>query len=103
MGVAAEGRYKALVKRQLDDQQFTKIQIEAHFMPRLARKLVTPSPSTVATKSQVLRWMKANAEHYDFCSTKLAEASNAQFNLPEGAMDDPGHWVWECAFIACEE
>lgn len=48
------------------------------------------------SKSEVRRWMRANASEYDG-ATELAEACNAVFDLPASWLDDPDHWVWEVA------
>lgn len=56
-----------------------------------------------ATKSQVRAWMRAHFDEYED-ETQLAEAANVEFELPEGAMDDETHWVWEEAYKCyCKE
>lgn len=45
--------------------------------------------------------MRRNA--YDFeCATTLAEAANAALDLPDEAMDDDTHWVWDEASAAID-
>lgn len=57
---------------------------------------------SIATQKQVRTWMSHNFEYYDR-ATELAEAANVEFNLPDGAMDDETHWIWDEAFKFYEE
>lgn len=59
------------------------------------RRSLTRSDSS-ATRTEVRRWMRANATEYDG-PTQLAEAANAQFELPGQGLDDESHWVWDDA------
>ena len=69
-------------------------------MVRGDRHQVIP-PSPCATRKQVRRWMRNNAEGFE-TATELAEAANAALDLPAGAMDNEGHFVWEEALSALE-
>lgn len=55
-----------------------------------------------ATRGQVRQWMALNADHYE-SATQLAEGANCVFDLPQGAMDDESHWIWEEAAMIKEE
>lgn len=43
--------------------------------------------------------MLRNAQDYE-SATAIAEGANAALDLPNGAMDDPEHWVWDEAVRA---
>lgn len=52
-----------------------------------------------ATRNQVKAWMQRNSENYEN-ATELAEAANVALELPNGAMDDETHWIWDEALEA---
>ena len=100
MSVKQEHRYQKLVITQgrvaTDRQRLA----EAMFMERGPRPaLVQPPPN--ASRRQTRSWMRRNAEGFE-SATELAEAANAALDLPPGAMDDEGNWVWEEAISAIE-
>ena len=100
MSVQQEHRYQKLVISQGRIATDRQRLIEAMFMERSPRPvLVQPLPN--ASRRQVRSWMRRNAEGFD-SATALAEAANAALDLPAGAMDDEGHWVWEEAVSAIE-
>jgi len=45
--------------------------------------------------------MRRNAHDFE-CATSIAEAANAALNLPAGAMDEDGHWLWDEAADALD-
>lgn len=100
MSVQQEHRYKKLVIARglvgADRQRAA----EAMFMERGVR-LAPASPPPNASRQHVRSWMRNNAEGAD-SATELAEAANAALDLPPGAMDDEGHWLWEEALSAME-
>lgn len=100
MSVRQEHRYQKLVISQgrvaTDRQRLT----EAMFMERGPRPALVPPPPN-SSRRQVRSWMRRNAEGFE-SATELAEAANAALDLPPGAMDDEGHWVWEEALSALE-
>ncbi len=100
MSVKREHRYQKLVIAQgrvaTDRQRLA----EAMFMERRPRPALAPPPPN-ASRRQVRSWMRRNAEGFE-SATGLAEAANAALDLPPGAMDDEGHWVWEEALSALE-
>ena len=101
--VKQENRYAAMVKRQADAVCDERSIMETLASPRTPRAPTQRNHSTTATRKQVRSWMRRNAEHYEYCSTHLAEAANVAFDLPAGAMDDGDHWIWDEAYDACEE
>lgn len=100
MSVKQEHRYQKLVIAQgrvaTDSQRLA----EAMFMERGPRPALMPPPPN-ASRRQVRSWMRRNAEGFEN-ATQLTEAANAALDLPAGAMDDEGHWVWEEALSALE-
>ena len=96
-----ENRFKRNLQQantQLSDRQR---EIEAAFMERKARPApVKPVPG--ASRRQVRRWMRENASEHEGM-TQLVEAANATLRLPDGALDDETHWVWDEAFEAFED
>lgn len=96
--VRKENRWKKTTELNNDYLDDRKRELEAVFMIRKSR-LPIPNIPSCATRQQVRRWMRANALDYDG-ATQLAEGSNIVFTLPEGAMDDETHWVWDEAFNA---
>ena len=78
-------------------------ELEVLAMARSPRSPVPPSSGVVtATRREVRRWMRVNAEEYEG-ATQLAEAVNAALVLPGNAMDDETHWVWEEAWRAAKQ
>ncbi len=69
-------------------------------MHREPRQPVAAGPLIQATRRRVASWMRSNANEYDTC-TELAQAAAAIF-LPESALNDECHWVWDEAVNACE-
>lgn len=100
MSVQQEHRYQKLVIAQgrvaTDRQRLA----EAMFMERGPRQALVP-PQPNASRRQTRSWMRRNVEGFE-SATELAEAANAALDLPTGAMDDEGHWVWEEALSAIE-
>ena len=95
-----ENRWKRATQAANDEISRRQREVEAMFMERGPRhEAVKPNPC--ATRNQVRRWMMANADDYE-CATFLAEAANVEFDLPDGAMDDETHWVWEESAAASE-
>lgn len=96
-----ENRFKRNLQQantQLSDRQR---EVEAAFMERKARPApVKPVPGT--SRRQVRRWMRENASEHEGM-TQLVEAANATLRLPDGALDDETHWVWDEAFEAFED
>ena len=93
-----ENRWKKNTQAANDEIDRRRRCIEAMFMERKPRlNVVAPPPS--ANRRQVRSWMRNNADGYE-CATNLAEAANAVLDLPDGAMDDETHWVWEEAALA---
>lgn len=100
MSVKQENRYLRLVIEQGRVATDRQREAEAMHMRRGPRPVaVKPAPS--ATRRDVRSWMRRNAEGFD-SATELAEAANAALDLPEGAMDDGTHWVWDEALSAIE-
>lgn len=100
VSVRQEHRYQKLVIEQGNVITDIAREIEAATMVRKPRVAVTlPEPS--ATRRQCRSWMRRNAQDFE-CATSLAEAANAVLDLPHGAMDDDGHWVWEEAANALD-
>jgi hypothetical protein len=100
MSVRQENRYRKLVITQGQALTDVKRELEAAFMVRVPRPVVTP-PTPCATRRQVRRWMRLNACDYAD-ATHLAEAANIVLDLPAGAMDDETHWVWDEALSALD-
>ena len=100
MSVQQEHRYQKLVISQGLVDPDRRLLAEAMFMERGPRHVLTP-PKPSASRRQVRIWMRRNAECFESATT-LAEAANAALDLPAGAMDDDGHWVWEEALSALE-
>lgn len=101
--VKQENRYAAMVKSQADAVCDERRIMETLASQRTPRAPTQRNQSTTATRKQVRSWMRINAEHYEYCSTHLAEAANVALDLPAGAMDDGDHWIWDEAYEACEE
>lgn len=101
MSAKQEHRYKNLVIAQGHVPTDRQRLAEAMFMERGPRPALVPPPPN-ASRWQVRSWMRRNAEGFE-SATALAEAANATFDLPLGAMDDEGHWVWEEALSALKE
>ncbi len=100
--VKQENRYAAMVKFQADAVCDDRRIMETLASPRAPRAPTQRNQSTTVTRKQVRSWMRRNAEHYEYCSTRLAEAANVALELPAGALDDAAHWIWEEAYEACE-
>lgn len=100
VSVRQERRYKKLVIEQGLAITDRAREIEAATMARKPRVAATP-PAPNATRRQCRNWMRRNAQDFE-CATSLAEAANAVLDLPYGAMDDDGHWVWEEAANALD-
>ena len=102
MSVRQENRYRALVRRTFDSAQDQRLLQESLRLVRPARPAAaSPTTPICATRHQAHQWMRRAAADYDN-ATNLAEAANVALHLPEGAMDDPDHWVWEEALCALE-
>lgn len=95
-----ENRWRRQVQAMNDEIDRRQREAEAACMVRGPRKMAIPPPPS-ATRRQVRSWMRRNAVDFE-TATALTEAANAAFELPEGAMDDEGHWVWEEAISALE-
>lgn len=95
-----ENRWKQTVYAANDEISRRRREAEAMFMERGPRPLTVP-PQPNATRRQVRSWMRRNADDFE-SATELAEAANAALDLPTGAMDEEGHWVWEEALAALE-
>ena len=100
MSVRQENRYRKLVIEQGRAITDIKRELEAACMVRGPRPSAMP-PTPSATRKQVKSWMRLNAADYDD-ATHLAEAANIALDLPDGAMDDETHWVWDEALAALE-
>lgn len=98
--VRKENRRKKYAQAANDEIDRQRRCVEAMFMERKPRLAVVP-PQPSATRRNVRSWMRSNAGDYE-CATTLAEAANAEFDLPDGAMDDGTHWVWEESLSAIE-
>lgn len=95
-----ENRWRKTVYAANDEASQRQREHEAATMVRGVRLLpVLPAPN--ATRKQVRSWMRRNAAVYK-CSTRLVEAANVEFELPDGAMDDGQHWVWVESYLACK-
>ena len=101
MSVRQENRWRRRLQEENTRASDRQREIEAAFMER---KEIKPSvkPASGATRRQVRRWMRDNASDYDGM-TQLVEAANATLRLPDGALDDETHWVWDEAFEAFED
>lgn len=100
VSVKQEHRYLRLVimqGRAISDRQR---ELEAATMVRGPRHPCIP-PEPTATRRQVRSWMRRNAHDFE-CATSIAEAANAALNLPAGAMDEDGHWLWDEAADALD-
>lgn len=95
-----ENRWKKAVYSANDEADKRQREAEAMFMERGPRPVAAPTAPN-ATWRQARSWMRHNVEGFD-SATELAEAANAALDLPPGAMDDEGHWVWEEALSALE-
>ena len=100
MSVRQENRNRRRLQYFNDRRDAMHLQVEAAAQVRGPRPLVE-QPKPPATRQQVRSWMGNNASEYD-AATALAEAANVALDLPAGAMDDSGHWVWEEAVTAIE-
>ena len=98
--VKKENRWKRSVYAANDAASDRQREAEAACMVRGPRREAIPQ-KPCATRRQVRSWMRWNAHDYDD-ATCLAEAANAALDLPNGAMDDDTHWVWEEALSALE-
>jgi len=101
MSVRKENRWRKTIQNANDAISDRQREIEAAFMVREIRPAVTPPPQS-ATRRQVRRWMRQNVSEYDGNMTFLAEGANAALNLPDGALDDETHWIWDEALNAVE-
>ena len=100
MSVKQENRYTRLVISQGLEITDLQREIEAATMSRGQRRPAIPPPPN-STRRQVKIWMRRNARDFE-CATAIAEAANAALDLPSGAMNDEGHWVWEEAAAALD-
>ncbi len=100
MSVQQEHRYRKLVISQGLVATDRQREVEAACMVRGPRPAIVPPPPN-HERRQVRSWMRRNAEGFE-TATELAEAANVALDLPVGAMDDGGHWVWEEALSALE-
>ena len=100
MSVKQENRYRKLVISQGRVETDRQLLAEAMFMERFPRPVFAP-PQPNASRRQVRSWMRKNADGFE-TATELAEAANAALDLPQFAMDDECHWVWEEALSAIE-
>lgn len=98
--VRKENRWKQTVYAANDEITRRQREAEAACLVRGPRPAIVPPPPN-ATRRQVRNWMRRNVEGFE-SATELAEAANAALDLPPGAMDDEGHWVWEEALSALE-
>ena len=96
-----ENRWKKQIQESNDTSSDRKMEVEAFFMERPNRKEPVP-PAPPACRRTVRAWMLRNAQDYE-SATAIAEGANAALDLPNGAMDDPGHWVWDEAVRALPE
>ena len=101
MSVRQENRWRRTVQEANTRASDIHRLIEAAFMERKEMP-ASVKPQSGATRRQVRRWMRDNASDYDGM-TKLVEAANAVLRLPDGALDDETHWVWDEAFEAFED
>ena len=100
MSARQENRNRARIIRDGNRADDERIQRESLRIVRAPRASVeTPAP---ISRMQVRAWMRANAADYDYCATSLAEAANVALPLPDGAMDDETHWVWDEAHRATD-
>ena len=100
MSARQENRNRARIIRDGNRADDERIQRESLRTVRAPRP---PAAHPVGiTRAQVRAWMRANAAHYDYCATSLAEAANVALPLPDGAMDDETHWVWDEAHRATD-
>ena len=100
MSVRQENRWRRTLQETNNRASDIQRQIEAAFMERKERP-ASVKPPAGATRRQVRRWMRCNAIDCDGM-TQLVEAANAVLRLPDGALDDETHWVWDEAFEAFE-
>ena len=98
--VRKENRFKLNLQRANTQASDRQREIEAAFMERKERP-ASVKPATGVTRRQVRLWMRDNASDYDGM-TQLVEAANATLRLPDGALDDESHWIWDEAFEAFE-
>lgn len=98
--VRKENRWRRSTYAANDAASDRQREVEAACMVRGTRPVAVP-PKPSATRRQVRSWMRWNAHDYDD-PTHLAEGANAALDLPNGAMDDDTHWVWEEALSALE-
>lgn len=100
MSVRQEHRYQKLVIEEGRVKTDLQRLFEAAYMERKPMKPSIP-PAPYSTRREVRRWMRMNIEDYEN-ETELAEGANAALNLPDNALDDETHWIWDEAFLAFE-
>lgn len=98
ISVRAENRWKKKLYSENDATSRKQLELESMGIERGPRQVVVP-PKSAATRAQVRRWMRQNASDYQ-CFTTLAEGANIVLDLPEGAMDDETHWLWDESYEA---
>ena len=101
MSVKQENRWRRTLQENNTRISDRQREIEAAFMERKEMP-ASVKPPAGATRRQVRRWMRDNASDYDGM-TQLVEAANAVLRLPDGALDDETHWVWDEAFEAFDD
>ena len=97
--VRKENKWRKTIQEHNNRRHDLRREMEAAFMERKTVPAPQKSPQLGATRRQVRRWMRDNAVDYEGM-TQLVEAANCTLRLPDGALDDDTHWVWDEAFEA---
>ena len=97
--VRKENKWRKTIQEHNTRRHDLRREMESAFMERKTVPAPQKSPQLGATRRQVCRWMRDNAVDYEGM-TQLVEAANSTLHLPDGALDDDTHWVWDEAFEA---
>ena len=99
MSVRQEHRYQKLVIEEGRENRPTAAFRSCIHGAETYEASIPPAP--YSTRREVRRWMRMNIEDYEN-ETELAEGANAALNLPDNALDEETHWIWDEAFLAFE-